>query len=806
MVRKNRFTALSTLMLFAVASFARLAGADSLYFSRASSSTWDNGSTQNWGTVPGGPYTTSAWISGSDAHFEGTGGTVTASGTIASVNAISFDVLGYTLTGGTVTLTGDAVVSSAGGSTTIESVLAGSSGFTKTGSGEIILRAVSTYTGDTVIGQGRIVLGSGNDRLPTGTTVILGSDATSGVLSLGATSTNRNQTLAGLVTSGTGTGNRVVGAGTTTTYSTLGLDIAGTNVFGGILGGTGAADDNKLNLVKLGTGTLTLTGLNTHVGTTTVSAGTLLIEGEGRIATASGVVVASGATFEVATANWAMGNVISGAGGLTKSGTVGDLRVTGMNSYTGPTRVTGTKTLRAGSSQAFGVNSALTVESGAFVELNGYSLAFGSIAGSGTIQNRIGDYGSGSDSPTVLTTGGNNGSTTFSGVIEDGVGGVPLALRKVGSGTLTLQGANTYTGNTLIEDGRLVLGGGNNRLAVGTTVTLGSGAISGVLGVGGGANSRDQELAGLVTSGTGTANRVVGGGTSTFSTLTLNIASTNVFGGILGGPDGTENQLSLVKTGSGVLTLTGVNTYVGTTTVSTGTLRMQDGGRIANASNVTIASGASLVVDTTDWTFGGGLSGPGTLTKLGDGTLTLTGGLGSFTGSTQLQDGVLKIQGAAGYALASAISIAPDAELHLGPTAGVNISGSISGSGPIRVLAGGFYRLSGSNSFTSDLQLDGRVRVGSATALGNVNNAVTMGSGAYLDLYGWNTTIGSLAGTGTVRNESDGGAGSANPVTLATGGNNASTTFSGVIQDGVGGRSVALTKNGTGTFTLAGAS
>ncbi len=65
------------------------------------------------------------------------------------MNAISFDVSGYTLTGGTITLAGDAVVhSSVGGWTTVESLLAGSSGFTKTGSGEIVLRAVSTYTGD----------------------------------------------------------------------------------------------------------------------------------------------------------------------------------------------------------------------------------------------------------------------------------------------------------------------------------------------------------------------------------------------------------------------------------------------------------------------------------------------------------------------------------------------------------------------------------------------------------------------------------------------------------------------------------
>ncbi len=807
MGRTKMSARLLSFVVLGIGALVTPAYADALYFDQGSSSTWiDDDSTQNWAIDTGGPYDATAWIDASDAHFEGAGGTVTVSGTIGSVNGIAFDVSGYTVTGGTLTLTGDAVVhSDISDWTTVESILAGTAGMTKTGSGDVVLRAVSTYTGNTSIQEGYLILGSGNDRLPVGTTVVLGNDTTSGVLSLGSGTTWREQTLSGLVTNGTGSENRVVGAGTATTYSTLTVDIAGTNVFDGILGGS-SGTENQLNLTKTGEGTLTLTRGNTYVGATTISDGTLLIQGDGRIAGASDVIVAAGATFEIAATNWAISNDISGEGGLTKSGSAGDLRVTGTNTYTGPTLATGGNILRAGSSQAFGSNSALTVDSNASVELNGYSLAVGSLAGSGTIRNANAFYGGGSDNPTVLTVGGDNTSTAFSGVIEDGGAGVPLVLRKIGTGAFALTGANKYTGGTRVEEGRLLLGDGDNRLPIDAVVTLGNGATSGVLGIGGGDTSRSQELAGLLTSGSGTANRVVGGGSGTFSTLTLNVAGTTVFGGILGGPDGTENQLRLVKTGDGILTLTGVSTYVGATTVSGGTLRMENGGRIASGSGVTIGSGATFEVETTDWTFGGAVSGTGALTKLGDGILTLTGSLKGFTGNAQIENGVLRIQDAGGYGLAGSINIASDAELQLGPTSGVNVSGSITGSGPLHVLTGGFYRLSGNNSFTGDILLDGRIRVGSATALGNVNNAVTMGSGGYLDLYGWNTEIGSLAGGGTVRNESDGGAGSANPVVLTTGGNNASTTFTGIVQDGAGGRSVGLTKSGTGMFTLTGTS
>ena len=77
-------------------------------------------------------------------------------------------------------------------------------------------------------------------------------------------------------------------------------------------------------------------------------------------------------------------------------------------------------------------------------------------------------------------------------------------LSKTGPGTLTLSGANTYAGPTAVQNGTLQLAGGVNRLPIGTTLTLGSGATGGILDL----NNQNQQVAGLAMSGSGT-NRVL---------------------------------------------------------------------------------------------------------------------------------------------------------------------------------------------------------------------------------------------------------------------------------------------------------
>ena len=101
---------------------------------------WDQGTTTKWAYQPNGPYNQN-WNSGSNAVFEGAAGTWTVSGTISSVNSISFTTDGYTLGGtGTITLVGSGGgITTGAGSNTISCMIAGSMGLTKLGPGTLIL-------------------------------------------------------------------------------------------------------------------------------------------------------------------------------------------------------------------------------------------------------------------------------------------------------------------------------------------------------------------------------------------------------------------------------------------------------------------------------------------------------------------------------------------------------------------------------------------------------------------------------------------------------------------------------------------
>ena len=128
-------------------------------------------------------------------------------------------------------------------------------------------------------------------------------------------------------------------------------------------------------------------------------------------------------------------------GELVKNG-AGVLALAGNNTYSGPTRINA-GVLQTNGGNGIGDNSAVTVAAGAALALNA-SETIGSLAGAGNVT--LGGYG--------LRAGGNNTSTTFSGVAS-GSG----SLEKLGTGTLVLAGANTYTGQTRVTGGELQLDG-----------------------------------------------------------------------------------------------------------------------------------------------------------------------------------------------------------------------------------------------------------------------------------------------------------------------------------------------------------
>jgi autotransporter-associated beta strand protein len=130
---------------------------------------------------------------------------------------------------------------------------------------------------------------------------------------------------------------------------------------------------------------------------------------------------------------------------LVKFGT-GTLTINVASTYTGTTEVQ-QGIMIAGAANVFAPLSAFTVDAGAFLALGGFDQKIGSLSGTGSTQ--IGG--------ATLTTGNDNTSTIYGGVIT-GAG----SLAKIGTGTFMLLGANTYSGATTVSVGTLEIGNGGS--------------------------------------------------------------------------------------------------------------------------------------------------------------------------------------------------------------------------------------------------------------------------------------------------------------------------------------------------------
>jgi autotransporter-associated beta strand protein len=255
---------------------------------------------------------------------------------------------------GAITLgSGGAIVGvfSAGGTYTLEGPITGTGPLTfwtggahNTHTHRIVLAAASDYTGDTTIeatfaANAELQLSGGDNRLPTGTVLSLGASSDWDGLYAKLFLNGNNQELAGLTASGDGTKRIVNGSSTT---ATLTINNSAAHTYAGILGGP-ETDENNFNLDKAGGGTMILGGNNTYTGTTTVSGGTLLVNG----ALADGAVTVTG-------------------------GSLG-----GIGVVNGPVTVQAGGTLSPGESiGTLSVNNTLTLAAGSttFVEVNAQTL------------------------------------------------------------------------------------------------------------------------------------------------------------------------------------------------------------------------------------------------------------------------------------------------------------------------------------------------------------------------------------------------------------------------------------------------
>lgn len=362
------------------------------------------------------------------------------------------------------------------------------------------------------------------------------------------------------------------------------------------------------SLRKFGTGKLLLNGSNTFTGPTTIFAGTLQTGIANALDATTAVTLANtgfslgiappiifnlnnfnqsigslsggeaGGSVTLGTATLATGHddtnttffgVISGAGGITKVGS-GAFTLSATNTFTGPTKIFG-GTLQAGIANALSTSTAVTLgsaqilanASGVVFNLNNLNQSIGSLSDGGTTGGNV-ILGS-----ATLTTGNDNTSTSFSGIIS-GTGKVI----KTGTGEFTLSGPNTYTGPTTINGGT-VKAGIANTLSSSTAVTLAN-----TPGVAFNLNNFNQSIGSLSGGGP------VGGDVALGSAI-LTTGNDNTNTSFSGGISGTGG---LKKVGTGVFTVNGTKTYTGPTTIAAGTMTVNG----TLSSDVTIAQGATL--------------------------------------------------------------------------------------------------------------------------------------------------------------------------------------------------------------------
>ena len=621
------------------------------------------------------------------AVFGGTAGTVTVDDRAGNVAAagMQFDVGGYILTGDTLSLVG-----SQGGAPVIRVGDGSSAGASMTAT---INNALTGSDGLVKSDLGTLVL-AGNNTYTGGTTV------SGGTLQIG------NGGATGAI------------AGNVVNNGALVFDRSDAVSFGGVISGSGS-------LSQTGAGSVTLTSINTYTGGTSITAGTLALSGNGSIASSSGISVARDAGFDISgstsgasiaslsgsgnvnlgsqtlTITQASGNFdggVSGSGGLTLAS--GSETLAGANTYTGATTIDNNATLTLTSNLA---SSSVTNHGTLDVSASTADISMNNLSGDGTVL--LGNH----------SLNLNHVSGSYTGVIA-GNGGLVLS-----NGNETLTGINTYRGGTTID---------HSVLSVSSEANLG--AASGAVSMDGGTLA----ITGHTFSGTARAITVGSDGG------TLDIADTANSFTITTALNGSG---ALTKSGAGGLVLTGNNSYGGGTTISAGSVQIGNGGTTGSITGNVVNNGV-LIFDRSDAvSFGGAISGSGSLIKEGAGTLTLTG-THSSTGITSVNAGTLVADSSS---LSGAVT--DSAALVFNQSSNGTFNGAISGNGTITKTGAGLLVLdSNSSSFTGITTVQaGTLEVGDATTpSAYLGGDVTVNSGGMLRGHG--TIGGNVSNSGTV--------------------------------------------------------
>ncbi len=664
------------------------------------------------------------------------------------------------------------VVHNGSGQLTFNRAVTGTGALTKTGTGTLAFTGgtvANTYSGLTTVSGGGLTLGK-----TAGTDAIAGNMTVSGTgtvtLSLAGNQIKDSSNLE-VATGGIFT---MVGNSTTTTSET----VNGVKLTGGSITSSGNASNTltsttaydfqsgSASAILAGTagankttaGTVTLSGVNTYTGVTTISAGTLSVGtiGNGGVAgnlgnatSAAANLVFDGGTLQytgsnatsdraftinagktatIDTANnisfvGANGTATNGA--LTKTG-AGTLTLTGNNTYTGNTTISaGTlsmaSNLISSSANVFIGNGATLAASSGFSMTSGQSItgtgATGTINGNTNPgltmngNNTLSNNAGGQLSLLRLSVFGANNTIT-AGDIQSGASGAGtsrgLNIANGNAGTLTITGGSlTTTSNSSAVDilgstnasgvGNLIINGGSFTSAAG--LNIGFGAGSGALTLTSG-NATISRLEFSAVNGNSDAVVNLNGGTFTLGNLTVTSGRANAvnFNG------GTFKASANMTLGNGTVPVT---------------FNVKNGGAIIDTNGNTVTISNALV------NFGGNSTGG--LTKQNAGTLILSG-TNTYNGTTTVSAGTLLINGST--AAASAINVASGATL--GGNGTINGATTINGA-----LSPG--NSPGLLTFGSSLTLNGTMNMEiSGTSRGTTYDAVDVGG---LLTYGGTMTL-----------------------------------------------------------------
>ncbi len=512
---------------------------------------WTGEASNNWSGVNFSTSSNgSATLSGADLDADSdlifAGDTPTNLATVISSNytigSLAVSTAGVSINGShtiTANKTGDATysVTAASGTTNIGATLAGAgAGLTMAGGGTLALNAANSYGGNTTVTSGTLAINNAG-AISSGTLVITGgslNNTSGGAITLStnnAQSWNSDFAFIGTNDLNLGTGAVTLGATRVVTVT------AGNLTVGGNIGAT------AFGITKEGAGTLLLSGSNAYTGTTTINAGTLRISG-GNAISDSGVVTladASGVAFQVNSSE----TIASLRGGGSTGGTVTvasaqTLTVAESGSQTFSGVISGAGALTLNGSGTMSLAGANTYSGGTTITAGTLSIGVGGTTGSLSTSSTIVNNGALAFNRSNTITQG----TDFTSSAISGSG----ALVQNGSGTTILTADHSYTGATIINAGTLQIGNGGTSGSLATTSAITNNSSL--------AFNRSDDI----TQGTHFSANITGSGT-------------------------------LIKNGTGNLTIGVANSYTGGTVINAGTLQIRNASALGTSGAISFGGG-----------------------------------------------------------------------------------------------------------------------------------------------------------------------------------------------------------------------